>query len=138
MLYSILFTLRIRLLSPEFFSSAPGKDLCEGLLTERFTTTRNLTCEREQMFLAIFTSTLVIQCLSHSAGKLSFVKFILSQNHGGEIFVMRTLNPNSSVILIQMSLLKTQNQTRMKIMTMRKIRVMRNNKHHCQYNKNRL
>jgi hypothetical protein len=34
MLYSILFTLRIRLLSPEFFSSAPGKDLCEGLLTE--------------------------------------------------------------------------------------------------------
>ena len=66
----------------EFFSSAPGKGLCEGLLTERFTTTRNLTCEREQMFLTIFTGTLVIQCLSHSAVKLSLVKFILSTNHG--------------------------------------------------------
>jgi hypothetical protein len=29
MLYSILFTLY-----PEFFSSAPGKGMCEGLLTE--------------------------------------------------------------------------------------------------------
>jgi len=34
------------------------------------------------MFLTIFTGTLVIQCLSHSAVKLSLVKFILSTNHG--------------------------------------------------------
>jgi hypothetical protein len=36
------------------------------------------------------------------------------------------------VILIHMSTLKTQNQTRMKIITIRK------NNHHCHYNKNRV
>jgi hypothetical protein len=36
------------------------------------------------------------------------------------------------VILIHMSTLKTQNQTRVKIITIRK------NNHHCHYNKNRV
>lgn len=76
MSYSILFSLRIRLLSPEFFSSGLRKGLCEGLWTKRFTATRNLTCKREHLFPCIFTSTPVNQCLSHSAVKLSLVKII--------------------------------------------------------------
>jgi hypothetical protein len=44
---------------------------------------------------------------------------------------MKTMNPNSSVIFIQRSMLKTQNQMRMEIKMMRK-------NHHYQYNKNRL
>ena len=58
----ILFSLKIRPLSPALFSSIP-EGLCEGLLTKRFTTTMNLICERERTFLSIFTSTPVNQCL---------------------------------------------------------------------------
>ena len=46
--------------------------------------------------------------------------------------MMKTLKPNSSVILIRGSMVKTQNQTRMKIIMLRK------NNHHHQYNENRL
>jgi len=47
-----------------------------------------------------------------------------------ESFVMKTLNPNLTVILIQTTVLKTQNQLRMKIIMMRK------NNHHHQCNEN--
>ena len=60
MLYFVLCNLKFRLISCEFFSIVSGKGLCEGLLTKRFTTTKNLNCEREHMFLGIFTSMPVI------------------------------------------------------------------------------
>jgi len=37
MYYFIHFSLKIKLLSPEFFSHVLQKGLCEGLLTKRFT-----------------------------------------------------------------------------------------------------
>ena len=55
LLYFVLCSLKFRLLSCEF-SIVPGRGLCESLLTKRFTTTRNLSCERKHMFLGIFTS----------------------------------------------------------------------------------
>jgi len=79
MSYSVLFSLGIGLLSPEFFSIVPGKGLCEG---QRTTATRNLTCKREHLFLCIFTSTPVNRYLLHSAVKLPLVKFISYKNHG--------------------------------------------------------
>jgi hypothetical protein len=83
-LYFVLCSLKFRLLSLESFSIVPGKGLCEDLLTKRFTTMRNLACEREHIFLGIYTSTLVIQCLSHSAVKLSLMKFIWYKYNGSQ------------------------------------------------------
>jgi len=80
MLYFVLLSFKITLLSREFFSSVLGKGLCEGLLTKRFT--RNLTCQREHMFLGIFTSIPVIQRLSHNTVKLLLMEFILYKNNG--------------------------------------------------------
>ena len=82
MLYSVLFSLGIGLLSPEFFSIGLGKGLCEGLQTKRSTATRNLTCKRERQFLCIVYSTPVNRCLLHSAVKLPRAKFISFKNQG--------------------------------------------------------
>jgi hypothetical protein len=81
-MYFVMFSLKIRLLSPEFFPTVRRKDLCEGLLTDRCT--MNLACEREHMFLDIFTSAEVFQCLSHCAMNLLFVKFVLYKYHGSQ------------------------------------------------------
>ena len=82
MSYSVLFSLGIGLLFPEFFSIGLGKGLCKGMRTKRPTAMRNLTCKRKHLFPCVFTSTPVKQCLSHSALKLPLVKFIPLKNHG--------------------------------------------------------
>jgi len=103
MLYFVLFSLKIRLLSPELFFSVLGKGMCECLLAKRFTTMRNLICRRECRFLSIFTSTPVIQCSSHGTVQLSLMKFILYKNHGSqeEYSLTKTMKSNSSVIIIR-------------------------------------
>jgi hypothetical protein len=107
-LYFIPFNLKIRLLSPELFSSVLGKGLYDGLLTKRFTT-RNFTCQRECRFLSIFTSTPVIQCLSHSAVQLLLMIFISYKNHGSQ---EKSCDEDNESKLIcdndQMHMLKTQ------------------------------
>lgn len=132
-LYFIPFNLKIRPLYSDFFSSVMWKGLCEGLLTKRFTTTRNLACKRERMFLSIFTSTPVIQCLSHSAVKLLLAKFIFYKNHSSKE------QPSWSKHKIWTHMWywlrwvcwKHRNQTRMKVM-------MRKNNHHHHSNENTL
>ena len=128
MLHSVNSSLRIRSPSPEFFSSGQGKGLCEGLLTHEVYNHKEFDLQK------YFYQYPVIQCLSHSAVKLLLIRFILSEEPWltEETFMMRTMNPNTSVILIHMSMLKTPNQTRMNIITIRE------NNHHCHYNKNRL
>ena len=67
MLYFIPFRLKIRLLSPELFSSVLGKGLCDGLLTKRFTATSNLTYF--SVFLPVpqsFSVCHTVQCNYHS------------------------------------------------------------------------
>jgi len=56
------------------------------------------------------------------------IHFILS-GLAGENFMVKTLNHNRSVIPIQVSMLKTQNQTRMKMITMMK----NNHLHQCMF-----
>jgi hypothetical protein len=43
-----------------------------------------LICEREHMFLSIFTSTPVNQCLSQGVVKMSVMKFISYKIHGSQ------------------------------------------------------
>jgi hypothetical protein len=132
MLYFIPFSLKIRLLSPELFSSVLGKGLCDGLLTKRFTTMRNLTCKRECRLLSIFTSTPVIQCLSRSGcNYCSWNSFhIKTTAH------WRNLpdEDNKSKLICgndRCACWRHRNRTRMKIM-------MRKNNHHHQGNANTL
>jgi hypothetical protein len=125
--YFILFSLKIRPLSPTLFSSVPEKGLCKGPLTKKFTTTRNLIYERECMFLSNFTSTPVNQCLSHNVVKLSLMKFTSHKNHGSQEKLSRWRHKIYTQLWYWFRWVcwRHRNQTMMKI-----IRTRKNNSHH--------
>ena len=85
-------------------------------------------------FFSVFSpvpghSVLAAQCTEIITSEFHF---IYERRLTGEFFVMKTLKPNSSVMLIQINMLETHNRTRMKIIK------VRNNNHHRQNNGNNI
>ena len=77
MFYFVVFSLRIRSLSPEFFLSVPGKVLYESLLTKAFKTMVEFDLRN-----GIISRKRLIQFMSLIAVTFSLTNFTSSKNHG--------------------------------------------------------
>lgn len=61
-LYLMYFSLKFRLLALEFFPTVQGKGFFEGLLTKRFTATKNLTCKRKSQYFYQCPQLFTVSC----------------------------------------------------------------------------